>query len=91
MTTQEFVDKESKEFYKVHANDLGVLTPFSNGLTKGLEIAKEFQPWVKKYRDSEYEKAKLEDAAYAKKRFIEIVNLTTSELLSIYLTEKYGK
>ena len=49
MTTQEFVDKESKEFYKVHANDLGVLTPFSDGLTKGLEIAKEFYEFVQDF------------------------------------------
>ena len=45
MTTQEFVDKESKEFYKVHANDLGVLTPSLTASPKDLS-SEEFGDWV---------------------------------------------
>lgn len=83
MTTQEFVDKESKEFYKVHANDLGVLTPFSDGLTKGLEVAKEFGDWVL-YNNWE----KHNNGKWMNDDFLTIP--TTSELLTIFLTEKYG-
>ena len=87
MTQQEFVKKESDRY----SNFYYTKETFKSGLTKGLEIAKEFQPWVKKYKDTQYESAKGEDVAYAKKRFIEIKNLTTDELLTIFLTEKYGQ
>ena len=80
MTTQEFVDKESKEFYKVHANDLGVLTPFSDGLTKGLEIAVEFTQWVSK-------------SGWGRNYKLEqfLTHKSTAELLTIFLTEKNVK
>ena len=84
MTTQEFVKKEVDKISKestLHGSKL-----FSNGLTKGLEIAEGFMKWV---TNGDYQR-------YSNKNdiWINVVtneNVSTSELLTIFLTEKYGK
>jgi hypothetical protein len=56
---------------------------FSNGLTKGLEIADEFGDWTL-YNNWE----KHSNGKWMNDDFLTIP--TTSELLTIFLTEKYG-
>jgi len=80
MTTQEFVDTTAYEvsefrFKGLLIDDKSLILAkqeYSNGiitgLTKGLEIAKEFAEWM------------LDEERYDR---------TTSELLTIFLTEKY--
>ena len=78
MTTQEFVISEAEKYVdnsKPVENDecswQVVDESFSDGLTKGLEIAIAFRDWPNAW---EYD-------------FMEQTEHTTSELLSIYLTE----
>ena len=76
MTTQEFVKQEVNKISKestLHGSKL-----FSDGLTKGLEIAEGFAEWVSELRN-----------ANAVMRIID--KRPASELLTIFLTEKYGK
>ena len=86
MTTQEFVIKESKNFADVEIGDRAkFISPrsvdewdtsaegFKNGLTKGLEIAKEFAEWLPDNR--------------WRHTIAKAISQTTAELLSIYLTE----
>jgi hypothetical protein len=73
MTQQEFVKKESEK-YKFKLNQ----TFYADGLTKGLEIAKEFAEWVSELRN-----------ANAVMRIID--KRPADELLTIFLNEKYGK
>jgi len=75
MTQQEFVKKESEKYYGVKVE--GKTFHFDDGLTKGLEIAKEFADWKEK-ESWQHE--------YREQR-----NHTTDELLTIFLNEKYGK
>ena len=92
MTTQEFVKQEVNKISKestLHGSKL-----FSDGLTKGLEIAGEFAEWGQrnKYKQSGGKKGNGEwyrqSAGYGGG---EPTFYTTSELLTIFLTEKYGK
>ena len=84
MTTQEFVKQEVNKISKestLHGSKL-----FSDGLTKGLEIAEGFMKWV---TNGDYQR-------YSNKNdiWINVVtneNVSTSELLTIFLTEKYAK
>lgn len=83
MTTQEFVSHEAIKYKTVSPL---VKQGFSNGLTKGLEIAEGFMKWV---TNGDYQR-------YSNKNdiWINVVtneNVSTSELLTIFLTEKYGK
>jgi len=69
MTTQEFVKQEVNKISKestLHGSKL-----FADGLTKGLEIAKEYRSWLESYPYSDIH--------------------DDDELLTIFLTEKYGK
>lgn len=72
MTTQEFVKKEAKAYWAI-SETKDPEENFSDGLTKGLEIAKEFYEFVQDFT------------------LQELAEKTTSELLTIFLTEKYGK
>lgn len=76
MTQQEFVKKVSEKFeppFMEHPIDM-----YQSGLTKGLEVAKEFAEWVSELRN-----------ANAVLRIID--KRPADELLTIFLTEKYGK
>jgi len=101
MTTQEFVKKECEQYaekvsFQVPYNGTNDFyneerlktskLDFSDGLTKGLEIAEGFMKWV---TNGDYQR-------YSNKNdiWINVVtneNVSTSELLTIFLTEKYGK
>ena len=84
MTKQEFVKKEANKFSK--DTTLHGIKLFSDGLTKGLEIAKEFAEWV----DNVY----TQDVNGSWKSWDEnhdVETQTTDELLEIFLTEKYGQ
>ena len=86
MTTQEFVKQESEARYD---NRFIVFNPdeqdeinkgmfidgYANGLTKGLEIAIAFRDWTDAWKVD----------------YREQTTHTTSELLAIFLTEKYWK
>jgi len=82
MTTQEFVKQEVDKISKestLHGSKL-----FSDGLTKGLEIAKEFAEWLG------------HNHVPAEGGWYDVVTSdtsvkTTDELLTIFLTEKYGQ
>jgi hypothetical protein len=76
MTQKEFVKKESESYYGVKVE--GKTFHFDDGLTKGLEIAKEFAEWVSELRN-----------ANAVMRIID--KRPADELLTIFLNEKYGK
>jgi len=85
MTTQEFVKQEVNKISKestLHGSKL-----FSDGLTKGLEIAELFQQFV------EHDYFKVMDKYMLKYGRLEDVesHKTRGELLTIFLTEKYGK
>ena len=109
MTTQEFVKKECEQYaekvsFQVPYNGTNDFyneerlktskLDFSDGLTKGLEIAGEFAEWGQrnKYKQSGGKKGNGEwyrqSAGYGGG---EPTFYTTSELLTIFLTEKYGK
>ena len=93
MTTQEFIISEAEKYVDnskpVENNECSwqvVDESFSDGLTKGLEIAEGFMKWV---TNGDYQR-------YSNKNdiWINVVtneNVSTSELLTIFLTEKYGK
>jgi hypothetical protein len=80
MTIQEFVSHEAIKYKTVSPL---VKQGFSNGLTKGLEIADEFGDWTL-YNNWE----KHSNGKWMNDDFLTIP--TTSELLTIFLTEKYG-
>ena len=98
MTTQEFIISEAEKYVdnsKPVENDecswQVVDESFSDGLTKGLEIAKEFKEWASEkyvifktsdwYLWAEFNESGSEES---------YTTFTTSELLTIFLTEKYG-
>ena len=89
MTTQEFVSHEAIKYKTVSPL---VKQGFSNGLTKGLEIAGEFAEWGQrnKYKQSGGKKGNGEwyrqSAGYGGG---EPTFYTTSELIEIFITEKY--
>lgn len=94
MTQQEFVKKESEAYAEgfrmtvEHSSWYHQKTePFKSGLTKGLEIAELFQQFV------EHDYFKVMDKYMLKYGRLEDVesHKTRSELLTIFLTEKYGK
>ena len=87
MTTQEFVSHEAIKYKTVSPL---VKQGFSNGLTKGLEIAEGLiQFALNNYFTVEALDGINYFARMSKSGSIE--KLTTSELLTIFLTEKYGK
>ena len=86
MTTQEFVNKlsrtEGKLLFGLAEESESMLIAkeefkngYYNGLTKGLEIAVAFRDWTDAWKVD----------------YREQTTHTTSELLTIFLTEKYGK
>lgn len=102
MTTQEFVKKECEQYaekvsFQVPYNGTNDFyneerlktskLDFSDGLTKGLEIAELFQQFV------EHDYFKVMDKYMLKYGRLEDVesHKTRGELLTIFLTEKYGK
>jgi len=74
MTQQDFVKKESEELKGYGFFDKEI---YGDGLTKGLEVAKEFAEWVSELRN-----------ANAVLRIID--KRPADELLTIFLNEKYG-
>ena len=77
MTQEEFVKNESKKYEEIKSNYMckdAFGSGFSSGLTKGIEIGKEFYDWCIEDCPLEFEYTK-----------------STSELLTIFLTKKYGK
>jgi len=81
MTQQDFVKKESEELKGYGFFDKEI---YGDGLTKGLEIAKDFSDWIgfnyNQGSDGWYFMYGDDTKTY-----------TTEELLTIFLTEKYGK
>lgn len=89
MTTQEFVKKEKDRIVNelfhpatdYSETKLLAKQEFGNGLvtglTKGLEIAKEFAEWLPTNR--------------WRHTIVKATTKTTDELLTIFLTEKYGQ
>jgi hypothetical protein len=69
MTQQEFVKKMDKPGVYIGA--------YADGLTKGLEIAKDFAEWLPTNR--------------WRHTIVKATTKTTDELLTIFLTEKYGQ
>lgn len=94
MTTQEFVKQEAQKHLEKVPNGM-VNAPllersFATGLTKGLEIAADVLDFaVNKYFSVERIDGKTYFAKLTETQKIQY--LTTSELLTIFLTEKYGK
>lgn len=89
MTQNEFVKKESK-YYLVLSETRDMEENFSDGLAKGLEVAKELLDFaVNKFFSVERLDGKIYFAKLTKTQKIQY--LTTDELLTIFLTEKYGK
>ena len=98
MTTQEFVKKEAATKYPLTTGQPAEADSwneafnevFSDGLTKGLEIAADVLDFaVNKYFSVERIDGKTYFAKLTETQKIQY--LTTSELLTIFLTEKYGK
>ena len=91
MTIQEFVKKESENSY-AYVGFGDAQYNYSLGLTKGLEIAGEFAEWGQrnKYKQSGGKKGNGEwyrqSAGYGGG---EPTFYTTSELIEIFITEKY--
>ena len=85
MTQQEFVKKESEETIY---NELG----FGMGLTKGLEIGKEFADWTTTHLRRSFPVG-AEEPIYFRNGIHPLFEAkrpyTTDELLEIFLTEKY--
>ena len=92
MTTQEeFVKKESEKHLEKVPNGM-VNAPllersFANGLTKGLDIAAEFGDWLKQWWVVKKGRYIHKGDFYNQDK----KNRTTSELLTIFLTEKSPK
>ena len=85
MTTQEFVKQEVDKISKestLHGSKL-----FSDGLTKGLDIAKEYSVWKENNYVKVWDKYCHRHSDISEKR----LHLTNEQLLTIFLTEKYGK
>ena len=94
MTTQEeFVKKESDKYVdtsetvEIDASSWQVVDKsFSDGLTKGLEIAKEAFKWAE---PNGWHRHEVDGDTWFHFQTMEVK--TTSELLTIFVTEKYGK
>ena len=91
MTTQEFVKQEVNKISKestLHGSKL-----FADGLTKGLEISCEFTDWVTMHLRRSFPNG-VEEPVYFRNGINPLFEpkrpYTTSELLTIFLTEKYG-
>ena len=87
MTTQEFVNEQSVILLNEDFTDPTTAENYiAIGLTKGLEIAKDFAKYCQAYY------IQVSDGVW-QSCIDETDNkhYTSSELLSIYLTEKYGK
>lgn len=82
MTTQEFVSHEAIKYKTVSPL---VKQGFSNGLTKGLEIAKEYSVWKENNYVKVWDKYCHRHSDISEKR----LHLTNEQLLTIFLTEKY--
>ena len=91
MTTQEFVKQESKAYWAI-SETKDPEENFSDGLTKGLEIAEKFSEFISKYKYDDIRGycSMFNDGSHGKAH-ISPKYYTTSELLTIFLTEKYGK
>jgi len=91
MTIQEFVKKESENSY-AYVGFGDAQYNYSLGLTKGLEIAEKFSEFISKYKYDDIRGycSMFNDGSHGKAH-ISPKYYTTSELLTIFLTEKYGK
>lgn len=95
MTTQEFVKQEVEKELNGFPNGLVNLPQiglaFSDGLTKGLEIAKDFAEFISKYKYDDIRGycSMFNDGSHGKAH-ISPKYYTIDELLTIFLTEKYG-
>ena len=90
MTTQEFVKQEAQKHLEKVPNGM-VNAPllersFATGLTKGLEIAKEAFKWAE---PNGWHRHEVDGDTWFHFQTMEVK--TTPELLTIFLTEKYGK
>lgn len=93
MTTQEFIISEAEKYVdnsKPVENDecswQVVDESFSDGLTKGLDIAKEYSVWKENNYVKVWDKYCHRHSDISEKR----LHLTNEQLLTIFLTEKYG-
>ena len=88
MTTQEFVKKESEQYVGVNAQSYNYRHGFTDGLTKGLEIAEKFSEFISKYKYDDIRGycSMFNDGSHGKAH-ISPKYYTTSELLTIFLTE----
>ena len=84
MTTQEFVKKEAKAYWAI-SETKDPEENFSDGLTKGLEIAKEYSVWKENNYVKVWDKYCHRHSDISEKR----LHLTNEQLLTIFLTEKY--
>jgi len=92
MTTQEFIISEAEKYVdnsKPVENDecswQVVDESFSDGLTKGLDIAKEYSVWKENNYVKVWDKYCHRHSDISEKR----LHLTNEQLLTIFLTEKY--
>ena len=93
MTTQEFVKKESDIKYPLTTGQPAEADSwneafnevFSDGLTKGLDIAKEYSVWKENNYVKVWDKYCHRHSDISEKR----LHLTNEQLLTIFLTEKY--
>ena len=93
MTIQEFIISEAEKYVdnsKPVENDecswQVVDESFSDGLTKGLDIAKEYSVWKENNYVKVWDKYCHRHSDISEKR----LHLTNEQLLTIFLTEKYG-
>lgn len=88
MTQQEFVKKESEKVPPMYRY------AFDDGLTKGIEIGKEFSDWATTHLRRSFPVG-AEEPIYFRNGIHPLFEAkrpyTTSELLEIFLTEKYNK
>lgn len=95
MNIREFIRKESfNHISDVFEGDIALMeSSFDSGLTRGLELAKEFTEWTQRnrYKQEGGKKGKgewyVQAAGYGGG---EPKIYTTTELLTIFLTEKYS-
>ena len=85
MTTQEFVKKEAGQYVGVNAQSYNYRHGFTDGLTKGLDIAKEYSVWKENNYVKVWDKYCHRHSDISEKR----LHLTNEQLLTIFLTEKY--
>ncbi len=84
MTIQEFVKKESENSY-AYVGFGDAQYNYSLGLTKGLDIAKEYSVWKENNYVKVWDKYCHRHSDISEKR----LHLTNEQLLTIFLTEKY--